>query len=98
MLTRNKLEVRSSKLKATCGSTGIFSFSEWSVARGSLPRVVSLMRPDGALLEQQGSFGLDIGCLEKLFSSFEFASSFVLRISNVAPACPGWGSVPSISP
>jgi hypothetical protein len=68
------------------------------VAQGSLPRVVSLQRPDGALLERQGSFGLDIGYLEKLFSPFEFVSKFVLRISNLAPACQGWGLVLSIGP
>jgi len=39
------------------------------------PRVVSLQRPGGTLLEQQGSFGLDIGCLAKLFSPFEFSST-----------------------
>jgi hypothetical protein len=60
------------------------------VAQGRLPQVVSLQRPDNALLERQGSFGLDIGCLAKLFSPFEFSSSFLLRISNFAPACPGW--------
>jgi hypothetical protein len=38
------------------------------VAQGSLLRVASLQRPDGALLERHGSFGLYIGCLEKLFS------------------------------
>ena len=38
--------------------------------------MVSLQRPDNALLERQGSFGLDIGCLAKLFSPFEFRFKF----------------------